>query len=95
MSEDKIKDVGSEWTSWLVIAAEYHYLTGMSLRKPELEGQIQTLEQNIRYFRCATKQMWYLTKTKERQFTNNKNLLGTMGFPNMGGLKGRLKIRKP
>jgi len=93
--EEKKKDVGAGYTTWIVMAADFHYLTGVPLCKADEIMENRMIEDMAKFFRQASRTLWTLVGCEEQDGMRGGPLLKNLGAPLTAGLKGRMKVRRP
>ena len=95
------------YTPWLIIAADFYYLTSVPLCKPEGKSNIKhystnvgtmegaTIDQQVTYFKRASNTLIRLVGGKLWHTVKDKHLLADIGAETTSGVRGRLLVRKP
>ena len=88
VEEGKERDPGAEWTTWIVAAADFYYLTGIPLCKTDEIMEDRTLDNMAFFFRTATRTMWKVVEAEEPETKKDKNVMGTLGLAKAAVIRG-------
>jgi len=95
VDEKREKDPSAEWTSFLVVAADFYYCTGFPICKTDEDMKDKTLEKITLFFKAATGRIWDALKIRHPQCKKEWKALGNLHIGGVVCIKGRLKVRNP